>query len=545
MKYIALLFYLAFVLLYATEDEIADVSKTQGYQISLQYINQELKSIESKILPDNIWIERFQIKNEIKNLKKNQKRVEKEIKKLRRRRNKKSREKLKVLQKQKEIIKSQLSLLDHFVEGGYEAIYKISDPENPPAITNPIAILMALSYLKELNAKQKDHIQQLEKLKMTIKLLKEKLELLKQKEELIKFQNNEALMKKIHYKIETTKKMIDDFDPMYQIFSTTLSIYNKKVNEIKTLLNEKIKKQTFKLINVLIIIGIFIVFMFIIKLLIKKYTQDSEKIYIANRSLNIISLIIIGFIVIFNYITNITYILTILGFVSAGIAFAMKDWFTNILGWFVIVFGGYIQVGDRIRIAKGEEEYLGDVLEIGLTKIMLFEDVTLPAVRKNRRAGRIVFIPNSYIFTLFLQNYSFKDYMRTVWDGIDIIITFDSNHKKAAHLAREIVTKYAKGYTDITKKNVSKLKTQYNLKNSNVEPRIYTFIEKYGVRISSWYFTNSYATLTLRSRISGEIVEAFNKEDDITIAYPTTTINITDAKSPNLEELRSVLEIED
>ena len=59
-----------------------------------------------------------------------------------------------------------------------------------------------------------------------------------------------------------------------------------------------------------------------------------------------------------------------------------------------------------------------------------------------------------------------------------------------------------------------------------MEPRVYTFIEPYGVQISTWYLTNSYATLTLRSRISAEIIEAFNNEPDIQIAYPTKTIRL-------------------
>jgi small-conductance mechanosensitive channel len=44
--------------------------------------------------------------------------------------------------------------------------------------------------------------------------------------------------------------------------------------------------------------------------------------------------------------------------------------------------------------------------------------------------------------------------------------------------------------------------------------------------ISSWYLTNSYAALALRSTISPEILDAFMKEADIKIAYPTQSINL-------------------
>ncbi|MEO1937626.1 MAG: mechanosensitive ion channel family protein, partial [Sulfurimonas sp.] len=89
-----------------------------------------------------------------------------------------------------------------------------------------------------------------------------------------------------------------------------------------------------------------------------------------------------------------------------------------------------------------------------------------------------------------------------------------------------LAKKYSKGYTDITRKQLNKLRQHYSLKNTNVEPRIYSFIEPHGIDIEAWYLTNAYGTLTLRSVISTEIIDAFKAEDDITIAYPTQKINL-------------------
>jgi small-conductance mechanosensitive channel len=203
----------------------------------------------------------------------------------------------------------------------------------------------------------------------------------------------------------------------------------------------------------------------------------------------------------------------------------MKDWFMSILGWLVIVFGGSIHVGDRIRVDMDGMRYVGDVMDISLLRMTLLEDITLTSVLQNRRAGRIIFIPNNYVFTRMIANYTHSS-LKTVWDGVKITITFDSNHKKAMHLAKEITKKYSKGYTDITRKQLNKLRNNYSLKNTNVEPRVFSFIDSNGVIIDAWYLTNAYATLTLRSVISVEIVDAFNAEDDITIAYPTQKLHI-------------------
>ena len=255
----------------------------------------------------------------------------------------------------------------------------------------------------------------------------------------------------------------------------------------------------------------------------KKYIKE-ESFYRANKILNFLNITIILIIISFYYIDNATYLITILGFASAGIAIAMKDWFMNIFGWFVIMTSGNFKVGDRIKIylQNGQVKIVGDIIDITMTRIVIYEDVTLITYMYNRRAGRIVFVPNNVIFTNPIFNYTHNG-LSTIWDGIDITITFDSNYKKATYLVKEIVNKYSKGYTDITKRRLQKLKLIYNIKNSNVEPRVYTFIEENGIRISCWYL-NNYIALNLRSTISAEILETLKKEEDIKIAYPTYVI---------------------
>ena len=71
------------------------------------------------------------------------------------------------------------------------------------------------------------------------------------------------------------------------------------------------------------------------------------------------------------------------------------------------------------------------------------------------------------------------------------------------------------------------------MKNTNVEPRILTFIEPYGMKISAWYLTNSYATLTLRSTISLEIIKRVQEEESIHLAFPTQSIYVDkDVRKP-------------
>lgn len=420
------------------------------------------------------------------------------LEKLAKRYPKKYKEKLQTL-------KTELSLLDE--NKNLLNLIKIKELPPPPSVNNPFQIFSALNYEKEVKKVLEENNKNYEKFEKTLNLL----------------YTLQELEKKLNIKDTNIKKTIEDFTTIDTIYKTKLKTLNSiaKVNIEKV--KKEIKSQINKLIYLIITIAISILIFMLIKSITKKYIKE-ESFYLANKILNFLNITVILIIISFYYIDNATYLITILGFASAGIAIAMKDWFMNIFGWFVIMTSGNFKVGDRIKIylQNGQVKIVGDIIDITMTRIVIYEDVTLTTYMYNRRAGRIVFVPNNVIFTNPIFNYTHHG-LSTVWDGIDITITFDSNYKKATYLVKEIVNKYSKGYTDITKRRLQKLKLIYNIKNSNVEPRVYTFIEENGIRISCWYL-NNYATLNLRSTISAEILETLKKEKDIKIAYPTYTI---------------------
>lgn len=395
---------------------------------------------------------------------------------------------------------------------------------NPPVIeeydliTNPFGIINALSQIKKLE----DNKKQFRNLEKDITSLTVKLD-----DELILYLELFNLDQKGEYKEKITflDKQKKDFNMVLEIVSTTQVVYTRKIEQVILEIKDQISQQVQKILIILTIIILLSFFAFLVKLALKKYFSQNESYYMTNKVINFSVVFLIIMVLMFSYIDNVSYLVTILGFASAGIAIALKDWFMSIFGWMVIVTSGSIQVGDRIKVTRNGLEAVGDVLDISLFKITIREDITYTSYTVNRRTGRIFFIPNNYIFSEMIANYTHSG-LRTVWDGIDITLTFDSNHKKAQRIVKDILKHYSKGYTDITRKQLSKMRSKYQLRATGVEPRVFTFIEQHGMVISGWYLTNSYAALQLRSTMSPEILEAFMKEDDIHIAYPTQQINI-------------------
>lgn len=496
-----------------SKDFTQKILSQQDYQnLSASNIKAKIDAIESSLNKnESIWLKRYadyanymRISSQIDSL-------QKELNSLQKAGNDKEvinqkEHTIETLQRQLELLKDKS---DPFVD-------LIQKPEIPevPAITNPFAIISGISFIKSIKS-SKDSIYSSKKSLDSIVLL------ISQKYDLLLALNKKEKSKDISNAIYTTQIQLLEFQSAQNVLKTSIEVYAKKYDEVHSEVYGAIKKQVLKFGYIVLAIVISICIALVLKIIVRRYIAHNERAYTASKIINFFNFTIIIFILLFGYLENVTYLVAVLGFASAGLAIAMKDLFMSLLGWFVIVLSGSVHVGDRIRIQKDGSTYVGDVLDISALRITIYEDVTLTSYRENRRAGRIVFIPNNYVFTNMIANYTHGG-MQTVWDGIDFSVTFDSNLPKAMRLASDIVVKYSRGYTQISKKSVNQMRDRYSLRNANLDVRVYSFIEPNGVKISVWYQANSYATLALRSSISLEIVRALLAEPDIFIAYETT-----------------------
>lgn len=505
------------------EEEKLKQKEAEEKRAKITEIKNRIDAIDSE-LKNNILLKRYsnydayrRISSELDDLKDTVEKV-----------NPKNEDKIFQLNNKIRIKENELELIAEYKGSPIGSLINPPEIESYESITNPFGIINALSYIKKLENNKKQFSSIEERISEITNLLDEKLYAY------VDLYNTDP---KPEYKEEINflDKEKKDFHMVLEIVSTTEEVYTRKIEQVILETKSQISNQVEKIFNIAMIIVSLFIITFLIKLALKKYFSQNENYYMTNKVINFFVVFFIMIIILFSYIDNVSYVVTILGFASAGIAIALKDWFMSLFGWMVIVTSGSIHVGDRIKVTRNGLEVVGDVLDISLFKITVREDITLTSYTVNRRTGRIFFIPNNYIFSEMIANYTHSG-LRTVWDGIDITITFDSNHKKAQHIAKEILKHYSKGYTDITRKQLSKMRSKYQLRATGVEPRVYTFVESYGIVISSWYLTNSYAALVLRSTMSPEILEAFMKEDDIHIAYPTQTVNSsTGVRTPPLD----------
>ncbi|MBT0879104.1 MULTISPECIES: mechanosensitive ion channel domain-containing protein [unclassified Campylobacter] len=499
---LAFFVFVTFIYAENTEEFTKNLEGVYSVKEKLHIINNELK--------DNITIKNYKNYQEYLRLKNELKEANENL--------------LKAKKTQKEQLENTIKSLEDklSVLKDYESYSVVkylnlpSEPTEYKKISNIYLVIEGLSERKELANEKKEYEIKLKDFTTLVSKIDKKTKLL---QELYDIEPSENLSQELVYSI----KELNDYKSALENITNAFEIFKVKANNTIKLINNDIKKQYDSAIFFIAIIICIFIARYLLGLMLRKYVDDKDKVYTSFKILNIFTFIIVSMFSIFYFVENISYLVSVLGFASAGLAIAMKDMFMSLLGWATLQFGGGFHVGDRVKVSKNGVTYVGDIIDISLLKMTIYEDVTYTTFLTNRRAGRIIYIPNHYIFTELISNYNYS-YMKTVWDGIDIVIDFSSNLEKAKQIILESASSHTQAFSDSAKKAIQKMRNHYQMKNSGTDPKLFVMLEQYGIKISIWYMTNSREALKMRSIVSEEIIKRLKASDDIKLAFPSQTI---------------------
>lgn len=124
---------------------------------------------------------------------------------------------------------------------------------------------------------------------------------------------------------------------------------------------------------------------------------------------------------------QLTNLAVIIGALSVGIGFALRELIQCLIGWGAVSFGGLYKTGDRIQMGG----IMGDVIDIGPLVTTVIECGAW--VKSDLYNGRVVYLSNSLVLREHLFNYTMN--FPFLWDEIVIPVRTDSDHR----LARSII----------------------------------------------------------------------------------------------------------
>lgn len=203
---------------------------------------------------------------------------------------------------------------------------------------------------------------------------------------------------------------------------------------------------------------------------------------------------------------------TFVGLVGAGFAIALRDPVANLAGWAFLIVRHPIRVGDRVCVG----DHLGDVVDIGLFQFELHE---LGAwVDADQPTGRVVFIPNSFVFREPQLNYHRG--LPHIWEELAVPITFESNWEAAKALLVEIAHRHAVSRPQ-NKKDDGRKSTGFFLLEGLAMSEVYTNVRENGVVLTVRYAVEPRERRRKEMLVWEDILRAFRARSDIHFAYTT------------------------
>jgi small-conductance mechanosensitive channel len=204
---------------------------------------------------------------------------------------------------------------------------------------------------------------------------------------------------------------------------------------------------------------------------------------------------------------------TYLGLLSAGLAIALQTPLVNLAGWAFILWRQPFKVGDRIQIGSDR----GDVIDQRIFMFSLMEIGNW--VDADQSTGRVIHVPNGKIFNEVLANYS--QGFHYIWNEIPVLVTFESDWRKAKNLLNEIAQRHGTSLSDAAASKLREAAKKFMIFYSKLTPVVYTTVKDCGVLLTIRYLCEPRQRRGSEQAIWEDILDVFAEHDDIDYAYPT------------------------
>ena len=248
----------------------------------------------------------------------------------------------------------------------------------------------------------------------------------------------------------------------------------------------------------------------------KKFVKNKVIATIITFSSTLLALIATLLTLLIAFIGNLALLITSFGVFSAALVVALQDFVSSFFAWILIGFSRIYRVGDTISITTGKGVVTGVVTTIGLFRTIFKEKIGGLDADKEMMTGKILSFPNNLVLKESLTNFTRDN--NVIWHSINLIITFESDHRKARDILENICKQQFQFAMDHEQQYFA---GTYNTKQ--YKPRVYMNIAGDGPSFTIWFATKVGFFRERLEKYSEAILDAFQKEG-IELAYTTNRV---------------------
>lgn len=258
--------------------------------------------------------------------------------------------------------------------------------------------------------------------------------------------------------------------------------------------------------SIIAIIIIFILRWFTIKSIRKKYT-DQIKQFATKKVMSSLYIGALVFVLLIIWYEASSYIIAVVGVLTAGVAIALRDIITNMIGWVYILWATPFKIGDRIEIGT----HVGDVIDVTLLHFSVLE--VGKRVGGEQSTGRIVQIPNMQIFSLPLANYE-KEF-KFIWNEIKVPLDCSSDWQKAKKKIYDIVYLCVGDTIEKAREEVEAVEKNTAIYFNNLTPIVYTELKDGHILLNVRYLCEPRKVRATEHYMWEEILRMIKENEDI------------------------------
>lgn len=195
----------------------------------------------------------------------------------------------------------------------------------------------------------------------------------------------------------------------------------------------------------------------------------------------------------------------VLGFATAGLAFAMQEVIGALAGWVSILTGRHFRVGDRIQMGGVR----GDVIDLSPLRTKILEigsrhdDDTW--IRGRQYTGRVVSVSNKAVFSepVFNSSASF-DYL---WEELTVPVAYDDDWASAEEILREEAERVSSSAE--AKRAMDEVRRRYPVGRAEVEPRVFVRATDNWVELSARFVVPVRGARAVKDQMTRRVLDRF------------------------------------
>jgi small-conductance mechanosensitive channel len=257
---------------------------------------------------------------------------------------------------------------------------------------------------------------------------------------------------------------------------------------------------------------------------ITRHVDDSTVWYQARKAASYTAAIVTVVGLLWIWVGALRQFGTFFGLLSAGIAIALQDLLKNVAGWLYILIRRPYRVDDRVEI----DGVRGDVIDIRMFRTTLLEIGNW--VDADQSTGRIVHVPNGKVLTTDVFNAT--EGFGYLWHELPVLITFESDWKLAEARFREILVATGGHTTEEAAIRIRRAARSYKIRYTHLTPTVYLSVRDSGILLTGRLLVDTRRRRAVEQQVWRALLEAFDEEPTLELAYPTTRIYLSDQPGP-------------